>query len=328
MAKRPNRALNQIIEGVSEEKVLEAQRVYEKNKQAMLNKTPFIELPLGTRMVSYELVTVAPDQIQAQTKVLDTNARYQGFLCAESLGDITETMRAKGQQFPAIGQRTEQGIVVFDGSRRRASCLLTQQPFLIYVTDEAISSDEALFQSNTGNAHKPLSLYEQGLQWKAWIDAGLYKDAKALAQSLKKSDSLVYDAVNAVSIPLALLTTFPMPSDIGRPLYNQVRKFMKQYDLTLMIEAGQAVQLAQTNDGMKITNQKHLESIKFELNKLGQVTSKKAPQQVYYGSHKEKATVRKTKQGAQITLDKLSPLQLERLDDLIMDFLKQAELTV
>ena len=81
MAKRPNRALNQIIEGVSEEKVLEAQRVYEKI-QAMLNKTPFIELPL-TRMVSYELVTVAPDQIQAQTKVLDTNARYQGFLCRE-----------------------------------------------------------------------------------------------------------------------------------------------------------------------------------------------------------------------------------------------------
>ena len=39
--------------------------------------------------------------------------------CAESLGDITETMRDKGQQFPAIGQRTEQGIVVFDGSRRR-----------------------------------------------------------------------------------------------------------------------------------------------------------------------------------------------------------------
>ena len=173
-----------------------------------------------------------------------------------------------------------------------------------------------------------MSLYEQGLQWKAWIDAGLYKDAKALAQSLKKSDSLVYDAVNAVSIPLALLTTFPLPSDIGRPLYNQIRKFMKQYDLTLMIEAGQAAQLAQTNDGMKITNQKHLESIKIELNKLGQVTTIKAPQQVYYGSHKEKVTVRKTKQGAQITLDKLSPLQLERLDDLIMDFLKQSELTV
>tara|TARA_B100001094_G_C18195024_1_gene810152 strand:- start:5973 stop:6944 length:972 start_codon:yes stop_codon:yes gene_type:complete len=323
MAKRPNRALNQIIEGVSQEKVIEANRIYEMNRQAMLNKTPFIELPLGTRMVPYELITIAPDQIQETTQVLESNARHQDFLCYESLADITETMKDSGQQFPAIGQRKQGSIIVIDGSRRRASCILTNQPFLIYVTDEDISEEEAVFQSNTGNAHKPLSVYEQGLQWKSWIDSGNYKDAKSLALSLNKSDSLVYDAVNAVSIPIQVLKTFPVPGDLGRPALNQLRKLIKKHGADSVLDAANKILSKGGVVQVKGTNQKHLDYIRIELKQLEQTNSKDFAK-IYYGKNDSKATIRKTKQGAYISLEKLSRCQLDAVDNVLQNFLNNS----
>ena len=329
MAKRPNRKIKTILEGVSEQSLKEATQAFEQSQKEMIEKKPFINLPLGKRVVSYELVKVKPSDIEKRTYVLEGNARSQSFLTPNSLVDITETMTEHGQQFPAIGQRDNDKIIVIDGSRRRASCIETNSIFWIYVTDEKISNHEAIFQSNTGNAHKPLSLYENGKQWKKLIHENVYKDAKELSIKLNKSESIVYDALNSTDIPLSFLLKFPAASDLGRPAFNKIRKLIKLFGYENVENTADQFVFSKTTHNAKETNKTMLDFISSELQKTKNPSvQKQTNQRIYIGSNKSKATIKETKLGVSITLEKLSDSQKNYLDDILKTFLNNEELTV
>lgn len=186
-----------------------------------------IELAVaGKQMVTFELVKIPAADVEKQTYVFDQNAREQSFLNELALSDILDTLRERGQQYPAVGRKTEDGrIEVLDGSRRRMACLLAKQDFLIYV-GEKISSEHAKFLSDVANAHKPLSLYEKGKEMQAKLDSGEAADQKELAKIFQCSEALVSGALKAADLPLVLLQSYPNVVELGRPT---IVKLHKQY---------------------------------------------------------------------------------------------------
>ncbi len=196
---------------------------------AAKEKTHIIELAVaGKERVEFELTTIPAGDIEAKTRVFSDNAREQSFLTEHALSDILVTLKERGQQYPAVGRRMDDGMIeVLDGSRRRMACILGQREFLVYVADN-IGTDEAKFMSDVANAHKPLSLYERGKEMQAKLDSGEIEDQKALARIFQCSEALVSGALKAASLPLVLLQAYPNVSELGRPT---IVRLYKRYSL-------------------------------------------------------------------------------------------------
>lgn len=197
-------------------------------QQAAKEQVQVIELAVaGEETVQFELVRIPADQVSEQTVVFAENAREQSFLNEHALSDVLVTLRERGQQYPAVGRKREDGkIEVLDGSRRRMSCILAEKEFLIYV-GENISGEHAKFLSDVANAHKPLSLFEKGKEMLAKLESGEAEDQKALAKMFQCSEALVSGALKAADLPLELLQAYPNVADLGRPT---IVKLHKQYN--------------------------------------------------------------------------------------------------
>lgn len=195
---------------------------------AVKEKTQMIELAVaGKALVQFELIRVPAKDIESETVVFDQNSREQSFLNEHALSDVLVTLKERGQQYPAVGRRCEDGTIeVLDGSRRRMSCILAEKEFLIYVAD-GIGTEEAKFLSDVANAHKPLSLYERGKEMQLKLDSGEVQDQKALAALFQCSEALVSGALKAASLPLPLLQSYPNVGELGRPT---IVKLHKQYN--------------------------------------------------------------------------------------------------
>ncbi|MDG3086279.1 ParB/RepB/Spo0J family partition protein [Vibrio hannami] len=196
---------------------------------AAKEKAQVIELAVaGQEIVEFELIKIPANEIESQTLVFEENAREQSFLNEHALSDVLVTLKERGQQYPAVGRRNEQGkIEVLDGSRRRMSCILAQKDFLIYVA-ENINTEHSKFLSDVANAHKPLSLYERGKEMQAKLDSGDAEDQKALAKMFQCSEALVSGALKAASLPLELLQAYPNVVDIGRPTIVKLHKLFSE----------------------------------------------------------------------------------------------------
>lgn len=198
-------------------------------QSAAKEQAQVIELAVaGQDIVQFELTRIPAQQIESKTYVFSQNAREQSFLNEHALSDVLATLKEKGQQYPAVGRRSEDGrIEVLDGSRRRMSCILAQKEFMIYVADN-INSEHAKFLSDVANAHKPLSLYEKGKEMQAKLASGEVSDQKALAKMFQCSEALVSGALKAADLPLQLLQAYPNVSDLGRPTIVKLHKQFNQ----------------------------------------------------------------------------------------------------
>lgn len=187
-------------------------------QKAASEKAAVIELSVaGEATVEFELVRVPAADVEKRTSVFAENAREQSFLNELALQDILATLKDRGQQYPAVGRwREDDNIEVLDGSRRRMSCILAGQDFLVYVA-RGINSKHAKFLSDVANAHKPLSLYERGKEMQAMLDRGDVADQKELAKVCQCSEALVSGALKAAALPLPLLQAYPSVAELGRP---------------------------------------------------------------------------------------------------------------
>lgn len=194
-------------------------------QQAAKEKAQIIELSVaGEEKVEFELVRIPAEQVSEKTVVFAENAREQAFLNEHALSDVLVTLKERGQQYPAVGRKREDGkIEVLDGSRRRMSCILAGQEFLIYV-GENISTEHSKFLSDVANAHKPLSLYEKGKEMLAKLEKGEADDQKALAKMFQCSEALVSGALKAADLPLELLQAYPNVAELGRPTIVKLHK--------------------------------------------------------------------------------------------------------
>lgn len=201
-------------------------------QKAVAEKVPVIELSVaGEATVEFELLRIPAADLLSRTVVFPGNAREQSFLNELALSDILITLKDRGQQYPAVGRWVDDDkIEVLDGSRRRMSCILAQQDFLIYVA-KGINSKHAKFLSDVANAHKPLSLYERGKEMQAMLERGDVLDQKELAKVCLCSEALVSGALKAAALPLVLLQAYPSVGELGRPTIVKLhRLFFSLHD--------------------------------------------------------------------------------------------------
>lgn len=286
---------------------------------AAKDKAQQIELAVaGEDKVAFELMAIPAHEIQDKTRVFAQNAREQSFLNEHALGDILSTLKTRGQQYPAVGRRGEDGVIeVLDGSRRRMSCLLAEQTFLIYVADK-IEAKQAKFLSDVANAHKPLSLYEKGKEMQSMLDSGEAGDQKSLAHIYQCSEALVSGALKAAALPLELLQTYPNISDVGRPtivkLHKQYFNLDEASQQSLLAKCRQAQQ-----DIMQSTKEQGVARLTKQVSDMLETWIKDLQPQASKPSSKEKVVsdrIRYQRKGNQVALN-LKKVDQAQLDSIL-----------
>ncbi|WP_074371991.1 ParB/RepB/Spo0J family partition protein [Vibrio spartinae] len=285
-------------------------------QNAAKEKAHVIELAVaGKDLVTFELQRIPADRIATQTTVFERNAREQSFLNEHALSDILSTLQDRGQQYPAVGRRSTDGMIeVLDGSRRRMACILANQDFLVYVAG-GINEEHAKFLSDVANAHKPLSLYEKGKEMQAKLDSGEAEDQKALAKMFQCSEALVSGALKAADLPLELLQAYPNVVELGRPT---IVKLHKQYSVLDEEQREQLLDKCRA-DGEFVWQKSEVQGVarltKEVTETLEQWMASLAPKQKV-ASHKielVKGRASYSRKGSQLVLN------LKRVDDQLMD---------
>lgn len=258
MAKK-NATSGVMLSGVSDASVKEAVSVAE------LRVGQKSIMPVGDEMAEFELVCIPHHDITKNTYVLDDNARMQSALNEISLNDILTTLREKGMQYPARGYIDPTGkIEVWDGSRRRMSCIIAKRDYFIWVTKKQVSEKTKRLMSDVGNHYKPLSLYERGAAWEKMLGDGTYEDAKHLSEGEGVSESVITSARKAFALPKELVKLMPSINDLGRPAINEIYKRIKglkesDIDSALTelknVQLGALIEEHNTKDGRRLNSE-------------------------------------------------------------------------
>lgn len=170
------------------------------------------------RKVLFTRMTVDAADLEATTYVVqENNGRDQSALTPESLKDITRTFRLQ-QFFPAIGVRTEKGIEILDGSRRRAAALICLCGLDVLVTDEPLTAAEARALAKDIQTAREHNIREIGLRLQTLKSAGLSQ--KDIAESENLSQATVTRALQAASVSAELLSVFPVQAVLSYSDYK------------------------------------------------------------------------------------------------------------
>ncbi len=247
------------LSGVSEASVKEAVSMAE------LRVGQKSMMPIGEEMAEFELVRVPHYDIEKKTYVLPENARNQEMLNEVSLNDILPKIKERGMQDPAKGYIDPTGkIEVWNGSRRRKSCILAERDYFIWVTRKQVDRETKRFMSDIGNNYKPFSLYERGAMWERMLKDGVYEDAKHLAEGEGVSEAVVTSARKAYGLPKGLVSLMPSINDLGRPAINEIykrTKKLKEGELDIALEELKSVHLGSlieehgTKDGRRLNGE-------------------------------------------------------------------------
>lgn len=295
---------------------------------AARDKAAVIELAVaGEQNVAFELVKVNAAEVAEKTEVFAENAREQAFLTEHALADILNTLKDRGQQYPAVGRWLEDGrIEVLDGSRRRMSCILAERDFLIYVAS-GINGEHAKFLSDVANAHKPLSLYERGKEMQLLLNSGKVADQKELAKYCQCSEALVSGALKAASLPMELLMAYPSVGELGRPtivklhrLYFGLDDAQREQLVSQVNQGGEA--LWKTIDAQGLT--RITREVTQQLENLGESFKPKVEVEKPKPQELVKGKVSYTRDGdkLQLKLKKLTERQSEEILAYLADYLK------
>ncbi|MBF4438256.1 hypothetical protein ERJ77_27985, partial [Vibrio anguillarum] len=182
-----------------------------------------IAIDISGKETLFYLQTIPYEEILERTFVSSQNGRRQKWLNVHTLSTLIDTIRSRGQMYPALGILTEDGrIDITDGSRRRMSCHFAQREFKVFVTDSVIPSEVLEMLSNEANEHLQLSLIELSYQWAEEYERGGYNSYRAFSRDFNLNLSLVSTAMKARNIPESLQDLFPYPPMIGRSIINNL----------------------------------------------------------------------------------------------------------
>lgn len=172
------------------------------------------------RKVRFTLIRLsAPDVERTTFVVLENNGRDQSALTAESLKDITRTIRLQ-QFFPAIGVRKNDLIEILDGSRRRASAILCKCGLDVLTTDEDLTPSEARALAKDIQTAREHNIREVGLRLQTLKNSGMSQ--KDIAEAENLSQATVTRALQAASVPLELISAFPVQAVLSFADYKSL----------------------------------------------------------------------------------------------------------
>ncbi|SFN71003.1 chromosome partitioning protein, ParB family [Izhakiella capsodis] len=178
-----------------------------------------LTLKTGKRIKFIYKTIPAADVAERTFVKQETNGRDQTSLTKESLRDIIKTFRSQ-QFFPCFGVEAADKIEILDGSRRRASAILTHRPLNVMVTSDPLSSDEARQLAKDIQTAKEHNLREVGLRLLLLKDSGLNQKEIAVREGL--SPARVTRAIQAAAVPQELIALFPVQSELSYADYKSL----------------------------------------------------------------------------------------------------------
>ncbi len=164
------------------------------------------------RHATFTEMILEHDRVAEDTFVVEeTNGRDQTALTADSLKDITRTLRFQ-QFYPCIGIQNDERIEILDGSRRRASALLCHVGLRVLVTREALTVAEARHLAKDLQTSLQHNIREVGLRLQRMKEAGM--NQKEIAEKEGLSQAKVTRALQAAAAPRELVALFPVQSEL------------------------------------------------------------------------------------------------------------------
>lgn len=213
-------------------------------------------------------VTVEHSQIEILTRVpADINARTQEQLDESNLWDILESID-DGQYYEAIGYLDENGkIVILDGSRRRAACLIAGKDYQVYVCQNAISNKDAKILATRLQTAKEHNIQEKGRSWQSLKDEGYLQ--KDLAEMFNTSEATISRGLKANQVDRGLMSLFPDPTILTTSQWNKLHEFTMKQLPKLGLTAAEAVDNLQSSDAWKLAEEKGQLTTAFVIDNLG-----------------------------------------------------------
>lgn len=172
------------------------------------------------RKVSFVTIIIPAEEVATYTYVNESvNGRLQSALTPESLEDITRTLPYQ-QFFPVIGHLVGDRIEILDGSRRRAGALICGVELRVMYTKSELSHSEARQLSADIQTAKEHNIREIGKRLLTLKEEGFTQ--KEIAEMERMSQAKVTRAMQAAAVPDALLSVFPVLSELAYPDYKKL----------------------------------------------------------------------------------------------------------
>lgn len=172
------------------------------------------------RKVKFAFMTVPEVEVADKTFVRqETNGRDQSALTKDSLKDITRTIRFQ-QFFACIGVMDGEKIEILDGSRRRAAAIEVHTALNVMVTSDKLTVEEARQLAKDIQTAKEHNIREIGLRLLSLKESGL--NQKEIAEQESLSQSKVTRAIQAATVPQALISMFPVQYELSFSDYKNL----------------------------------------------------------------------------------------------------------
>lgn len=143
--------------------------------------------------------------------------RLQDYIDESNCSELIESIRVNGQRQPALARELREDpqfdYELIYGARRRYACELLGIDLRIRVT--RMDDKAALAEMDAENRpRKDISDYERALDYRRWLDKGLYNNQNELCGAIGVSKSWLSRVLRMAELPEQVVDAFPSPLDL------------------------------------------------------------------------------------------------------------------
>lgn len=285
-----------IAPGLNKEAIIECQNITDQEHQDQEHQDqPIIYTLRNGRSIEFHSRKLSYEEIQTKVIIPEKiNPRIQEEITNKSINKIRATIK-QSQFYPAIAIFDPiKGVFnLVDGSRRYRAALLEKVGLWINYTNEKISTAEAKQLAKDIQTSVKLTMREQGLQFKDYMDEFKVKQ-KEVAEAFECSEAKVSKCLFATTVDTNLIQLFPDPNELS---YNNYKKLFEVQNSLSKAEINELKDILDTENvdvesilgqicSIALSDKK--KSVKKEWNYLYQSQDKKSFSRVY--STKDKTT--------------------------------------
>ncbi len=154
--------------------------------------------------------------------------RLNDYITESSCEELIESIKNVGQQIPALLRKTKNKdhYELICGARRLFACKILGLKLLAAVVD--LSDKEALLAMDAENRPRnDISAYERALDYKNWIEKGIYKNQADICKTIGMKKSLFTQIFSLSEIDEAIVRAFGHPNNLSIRWGYQLAKACK-----------------------------------------------------------------------------------------------------
>lgn len=143
--------------------------------------------------------------------------RLKDFITRENTAELIESIRVNGQRQPALARELKDDpdydYELIYGARRRFACEEAGKELRIRVT--RMDDKQALAEMDAENRpRKDISDYERALDYRRWLEAGLYGNQSELGSAIGVSKSWLSRVLKLTELPEEVIQAFGSPLEL------------------------------------------------------------------------------------------------------------------